>query len=200
MNLSDLGFAVEPMTAADVPEVMAIEVASFTAPWSSRAFLYEIDRNTASTMLVIRRGPPRGSPWSTALAQLGLIGKGAVLGYGGFWLLVDDIHISTIAVHSHWRNRGLGELLVLSLLERGLELGAQRATLEVRVSNLAGQSLYLKYGFAICTRRRRYYSDNDEDAYIMTTPGFGTPEFQANLRRQRHRLLVRLQAHQSPPA
>ena len=200
MNLSDLGLAVERMTAADVPEVMAIEVASFTAPWSSRAFLYEIDRNTASTMLAIRRTEPRGSPWSTALAQLGLIRKGAVLGYGGFWLLVDDIHISTLAVHSHFRNRGLGELLVLSLVERGLELGAQRATLEVRVSNLAGQSLYLKYGFAVCTRRRRYYSDNDEDAYIMATPGFSTPEFQANLRRQRRRLLVRLQALQSPPA
>jgi ribosomal-protein-alanine N-acetyltransferase len=173
-------------------------VASFTAPWSTRAFLYEINRNTASTMLVIRSRPPQGSPWSTALAQFGLRRKEEVIGYGGFWLLIEDVHISTIAVHAAWRNRGLGELLLLSLLEQGRDLGAQRATLEVRVSNLAAQSLYLKYGFEITTRRKRYYSDNNEDAYLMATPGFITPEWEANLRQRKRRLLVRLQAPQRP--
>jgi ribosomal-protein-alanine N-acetyltransferase len=189
------------MTVADVPDVMAIEVASFPLPWSSRAFLYEIERNTASTMLVVRFGPRRGSQWLRTLGHPGATKKGSVLGYGGFWLLVDDIHISTVAVHPHWRNRGLGELLLLSLLERGLDLDAQAITLEVRVSNVAAQSLYGKYGFVISSRRRRYYSDNDEDAYIMAISGFGMPDHREVLSQQRQRLLCTMlsQPGPSPP-
>jgi ribosomal-protein-alanine N-acetyltransferase len=120
-----------------------------------------------------------------------------VLGYAGGWLLVDEIHVSTIAVHPLWRGRGLGELLLISLLERGAELDALRATLEVRISNLAAQGLYQKYGFQIVSRRKRYYADNNEDAYIMITPLFNVPSFQANLNRCRVRLYDRLQAERA---
>jgi len=111
--------------------------------------------------------------------------------------LVDEAHVCTIAVHPNWRGRGLGELLLISLLDRAIELGARVATLEVRVSNQVAQELYNKYIFQIVSRRKRYYSDN-EDAYIMTTPPFDTPEFQMNLSNHRARLYARLQAARPP--
>jgi ribosomal-protein-alanine N-acetyltransferase len=94
-----------------------------------------------------------------------------VLGYAGGWLLVDEIHVSTIAVAPRWRRKGLAQLLLAELLKRGIALGARKATLEVRVSNVAAQKLYQKYGFRIVSKQKRYYADN-EDAYIMATPRF----------------------------
>jgi [ribosomal protein S18]-alanine N-acetyltransferase len=185
-------FLAEPMTLADLDEVMAIERVAFSAPWSMRAYRYEITENEHSTMHVVRPAP-RSNGWLGQLAyQLSLTKRGPVLGYAGFWLLVDDAHIATIAVHPRWRGRGLGELLLLSLFDRGAEQGARRATLEVRVSNQAALGLYHKYGFEIASRRRHYYADNNEDAYIMVTPSFETPAFQANLQKCRAQLYARL--------
>jgi ribosomal-protein-alanine N-acetyltransferase len=185
-------FLVEPMTLTDVGQVMAIERRSFSAPWSVRAYRYEITENEHSTMRVVRPAP-RSNGWlGQLMVQLNLIGPGPVLGYAGSWLLMDDVHIATIAVHPRWRGRGLGALLLLALLDRGIELGARRATLEVRVSNQAALGLYHKYGFEIASRRKRYYADNNEDAYIMVTPPFETPAFQANLHTCRTQLYARL--------
>jgi ribosomal-protein-alanine N-acetyltransferase len=185
-------FRVEPMTLADLEEVMAIERVAFSAPWSVRAYRYEITENEHSTMRVVRPAP-RSNGWlGQLLYQLNLTGRGPMSGYAGSWLLMDDAHIATIAIHPRWRGRGLGELLLLSLIDRGAELAARRATLEVRVSNQAALGLYHKYGFEIASRRKRYYADNNEDAYIMFTPPFETPAFQANLRKCRTQLYARL--------
>jgi ribosomal-protein-alanine N-acetyltransferase len=193
-TMSDrLPYVVEPMTPADLDQVMEIERVAFPAPWSPRAYRFEITENEHSTMVVVRsknRFDGRLAEWIRSVKRLR---PGPVLGYAGFWLLVNDAHIATIATHPQWRHRGLGELLLLSLLERGAKLGAHRATLEVRVSNWVALSLYLKYGFEIVSRRKRYYSDNDEDAFIMATPPFETPKFQANLGQCRTQLLGRLQ-------
>jgi ribosomal-protein-alanine N-acetyltransferase len=116
------------------------------------------------------------------------------LGYAGFWLFVDEIHISTIAVSHQWRRRGLGELLLMALLDRGAEQGIHRVTLEVRVSNLAAQALYEHAGFEITSRQRRYYADNDEDAYIMVIPDLHEAAFQSCLGQRRDLLHARLQA------
>ena len=192
--LDRLPYVVEPMTLSDVGQVMAIERVAFPTPWSARAYRYEIAENEHSTMLVVRPTPrPREWP-NRVLRRLRLTQPRPVLGYAGFWLLVDDAHISTIATHPQWRRRGFGELLLISLLDRAAERDADRATLEVRVSNQAAQNLYYKYGFQIASLRRRYYADNNEDAYLMTTPCFETPSFQANLHRCRIRLGSRLQA------
>jgi ribosomal-protein-alanine N-acetyltransferase len=189
-----LPFVVEPMTLADVDEVMRIERDAFPAPWSARAYRYEIAENEHSTMRVVRPSQASGT-WLTALLhRFDFIGPGPVLGYAGCWLLVDDVHISTIAVHPQWRGKGLGELLLISLLDRGAELGALGATLEVRVSNLAAQGLYHKVGFKIVSLQKHYYADNDEDAYIMVTPPFEALEFQANLRQRRNQLTSRFLA------
>ena len=93
-----------------------------------------------------------------------------MLGYAGLWLLIDEAHISTIAVAPEWRGRGLGELLLASLLERAISIGADVATLEVRASNLVAQNLYRKYRFTVVGVRKGYYTDNFEDALVMTTP------------------------------
>lgn len=179
------------MTVADLDQVMQIERVAFPSPWSVRAYRYEITQNEHSTMLVTRPAPRNNGRVTQWLYQLMAGGPGPVLGYAGFWLLVDEIHISTIAVHPQWRGRGLGELLLISLLDRGAELDARKATLEVRVSNLAAQGLYHKYGFKVISRQRRYYADNNEDAGILITEPFETPEFHANLEHCRASLQAR---------
>jgi ribosomal-protein-alanine N-acetyltransferase len=185
-------FVVEPMALADVDQVMQIERVSFSAPWSARAYRYEITENSHSTMRVVRPKPRWHSPLGLALQRLVGNVPGPVLGYAGAWHLVDELHVSTIAVHPDWRRRGLGELLLLSLVDRGLELGVRRATLEVRASNLAAQALYRKYGFETLSMQKAYYSDNNEAAYIMGTPGLATATFQARLRTWQAQLHARL--------
>jgi ribosomal-protein-alanine N-acetyltransferase len=186
-------FVVDPMALADVDQVMQIERVSFSAPWSARAYRYEITENDHSIMRVVRPRPRWQSPVGLALQRLIGALPGPVLGYAGAWHLVDELHVSTIAVQPDWRRRGLGELLLLALADRGLELGVRRMTLEVRVSNLAAQALYRKYGFETISVQKAYYSDNNEDAYIMGTPDMGTAAFQARLQTGRVILHARLQ-------
>ncbi len=181
------------MSLADVDQVMDIEHLSFSAPWSARAYRFEITENQNSVMLVVRPAAGREGLLDRLLGRR-LAARGPVVGYAGMWLLVDDAHVATIAVHPAWRGRGLGELLMLGLLERGRARGARRATLEVRLSNLGAQALYQKLGFETASRRRHYYADNNEDALIMVTPPFDTPGFGDNLDRCRAALHARLGA------
>lgn len=194
-------FIVEPMAVADLPGVMSVERLSFSSPWSEQAYRYEIDRKDQGALLVVRRRP--ASPlelWAGRLHRAGLIGSSGrpVLGFGGLWLLAGEAHISTLAVHPDWRGQGLGELLLLSLLDRGAAMGATTSTLEVRESNHVAQGLYEKYWFDVVGRQRRYYTDNNEDALIMATPPFSTPEFQTLLARNRAELYARLAANTRP--
>jgi ribosomal-protein-alanine N-acetyltransferase len=187
-----LPYAVEPMKLDDVAQVMEIEQAVFTSPWSVRAYQYEITKNDHSTMLVVRSTGRARDLLGHLKHRLGLVMPLPVLGYAGLWLLVDETHICTIAVHPQWQGHGLGDLLLLSLLDESKRLGAIRSTLEVRVSNNTAIALYHKYGFEIASRRKRYYIDNNEDAYLMTTPSFEINSFQANLDCCRQQLRARL--------
>lgn len=187
-----LTFTIEPMSLEDVDQVVEIEQVSFSAPWSAQSYRYEITRNENCTMLVLKPAQDLHGRLANWLSGIRATRRRPILGYGGFWLLVDVAHIATLAVDPAWRGMGLGELLLLSLLEEGTDLGARRATLEVRVSNRVAQNLYQKCGFEIVSLRKRYYSDNDEDAYIMATPPFETVLFQANLQHRRSRLYERL--------
>jgi ribosomal-protein-alanine N-acetyltransferase len=185
-------YVVEPMALSDLDQVMDVERATFSLPWSKRAYRYEVVDNEHSTMVVVRPATQLFGRPARWLQSLHLAKPEPVLGYAGFWLLVDDAHVATIAVHPDWRGRGLGELLLASLLERAMALGARRATLEVRVSNRTARALYVKYGFQILERRRRYYSDNNEDGYFMVTPPFEAAAFQENLERRLAALKERL--------
>jgi ribosomal-protein-alanine N-acetyltransferase len=117
----------------------------------------------------------------------------SVMAYAGMWILAgSDAHITTIAVHPLYRGRGIGELLLIHCIDRALETHAERMTLEVRVSNSVAKRLYEKYRFSIQGRRPRYYSDNGEDAEIMTTPEIDSPGYRALLAENRAELEARL--------
>jgi ribosomal-protein-alanine N-acetyltransferase len=147
-------FAVVPMEERDIPQVTAIDRLSFASPWSAESYRYELVTNRAAHFWVLL------APVSAAERQ--------VVGYAGFWLIVDEAHIGTLAVHPHWRRRGLGDKLLRTLLDQARELGAVMATLEVRTGNLAAQHLYLRHGFTEVGRRKKYYQDNGEDALLLT--------------------------------
>ncbi|MFC1925787.1 ribosomal protein S18-alanine N-acetyltransferase, partial [Chloroflexota bacterium] len=110
-----------------------------------------------------------------------------ILGYASMWLMVDEAHLTSIAVRETHRRRGVGELLLISIIDLAMHLKAQIVTLEVRSSNLAAQALYEKYGFIEVGLRRGYYSDDGEDAVIMTAENIASAFYQARLEDLRHR-------------
>ncbi len=157
-----LRLAVEPMSLADIPAVHRIERASFPVPWPDYAFSQEIQANRLAHYLVVRAG-------------------GETVAYGGMWLMVDEAHVTTFAVLPAWRRRGVGGRLLVALIELAIEMGARVATLEVRISNRPARALYARFGFRPVGVRPRYYSDNGEDALIMTTEPLSAPDMTRRL-------------------
>jgi [ribosomal protein S18]-alanine N-acetyltransferase len=144
------------MRIEDLVVVHAIERASFAAPWPANAYRSELETNRLAHYLVARADDE-------------------IVGYGGMWLMVDEAHITTFAIHPSWRRRRIGERLLLSFLDLAIDRRAREATLEVRLSNLPARRLYEKYGFKPVGLRPRYYSDDGEDALIMTTEALTGP-------------------------
>jgi [ribosomal protein S18]-alanine N-acetyltransferase len=159
---------VEPMRLRDVGAVLEIERLSFSAPWPAFAFEQELTANRLAHYRVAR------------LAD-------RVVAFGGIWLMVDEAHITTFGVHPEFRRTGIGRRLLLELVAVALELGSARMTLEVRVSNAPAQALYRSFGFTVSGRRIAYYSDDGEDALVMTTPDLAGPAMQALLAAERAR-------------
>ena len=141
---------IEEMRLDDIDAVQEVERASFPVPWPANAFRHELTQNKNAQYIVAREGDH-------------------IVGYAGLWLSLDEAHITTFAVLPEHRRRKIGERMLLSLFERAEKLGAEWLTLEVRASNMPAQRLYEKYGFKPAGIRRRYYSDNNEDAIIMWT-------------------------------
>ncbi len=205
MDLTNLPLVVEPMRLVHVPAVMEIERESFALPWPESAYHHELTHNELARYYVLgprlsSSAPDRSSAWRrlwwTLSHRPDSNARAIVWGCGGFWMMYDEAHISTLAVRVRWRRQGLGELLLLVLLDEAHRLGARLATLEVRVSNATAQALYFKYGFEQVGRRKGYYSDNREDALILTTPELASPDYQALINARRSNLLRRL-AHQT---
>jgi ribosomal-protein-alanine N-acetyltransferase len=157
---------IEAMRLEDLDEVQRIEEASFTTPWPPNAYRSELMTNRLASYLVARA-------------------QGRIVAYGGMWLMVDEAHITTFAVHPAWRRQRLGERLLLAFLDLARDRHAREATLEVRLSNVAARRLYEKYGFRPVGLRPRYYSDNNEDALIMTTEPLGERQMRARIERLR---------------
>lgn len=212
-------YFIEPMTEDDIPRVQVIESQSFSTPWSANTYRREI-RNLQSCRYIVACGsqsPPPQTPRPSAAPRRPSGGifsqivaaifpppepepapdeepdEAPLVGYGGLWLTVDDAHITTIAVDPIYRGQGIGELLLNALIDHAYELGARQITLEVRVSNTSAQQLYLKYGFQPAGTRKRYYTDNGEDALIMWTEPIDTPEYKARLGELRRQMVARLQ-------
>jgi ribosomal-protein-alanine N-acetyltransferase len=159
---------VGPMRMADVAAVLEIERLSFSSPWPAFAFEQELTANRLAHYRVARLGD-------------------RVVAFGGIWLMVDEAHITTFGVHPDHRRRGIGRRLLLQLAEVALDLGSARMTLEVRVSNEPAQRLYRSFGFNVTGRRISYYSDDGEDALVMTTPDLTGPAMRAVLAAERAR-------------
>ncbi len=169
----EVPFIIRRMTLDDLPEVMEIEKVSFRMPWAQSAYQYELTRNDRGFYIVVRLKTDKG--------------EGPLIAYGGFWLLIDEAHICTLAVRPDWRGKGIGELALYSLMDLALRLGAELVTLEVRVSNKPAQNLYRKYGFEVVGKRKGYYSDG-EDALIMTVFDINTPRYRSFLAKNRENL------------
>jgi ribosomal-protein-alanine N-acetyltransferase len=164
-------YVLRHMHLEDIPQVVMIDQASFPIPWSPRTYQFEITNRNTSQMVVLEMpelNPVRASGLRGAVQRL-LSPRipGVIVGYGGCWLIAGEAHISTIAVHPDFRGQSLGELLLIGMLQRGINLGGEYSVLEVRASNLTAQALYKKYEYRIVGRRKGYYRDNGEDALLM---------------------------------
>ncbi len=210
------------MQLEDIQAVMKVERESFSMPWPGNAYRRELKENRLAHYIVARRtGPPlagdlppslegdtsatRPAGWGERLRRLigGPPGDGTsleellsrrVVGYAGLWLMVDEAHITAIAVAPPYRGFGIGELMMLSMTDVAREIGAQYLTLEVRVSNSVAQNLYRKYGFKDTGVRRRYYSDNNEDALIMWSDPLESPGFLHMIEEHRGDLMNRMRS------
>jgi ribosomal-protein-alanine N-acetyltransferase len=194
-----LPYRVEAMVLDDIEEVMVIERQSFPLPWSWNAYMHELRDNQHSHYIVVRQKLPQAPPLPFWRRLIGYPRPrpAPVLGYGGFWLIVDEAHVSTIAVAQEWRGRGLGELLLLSMIRQCLGLGAHVLTLEVRLSNTLAQKLYAKYGFSVVGERKHYYRDNGENAYLMTVQNASSGEYAQHLQTLQAALVERLRTHRT---
>ena len=157
---------VGPMRLEDVPAIHLIENASFPTPWPDYAFRQELQTNPMAHYLVVRAGHE-------------------TVAYGGLWLMYDEAHITTFAVLPDWRRRGIGGRLMVGLMDVALVLNARVMTLEVRLSNRPARELYGRFGFKPVGVRPRYYSDNGEDALIMTTDVLSSPEMTVRIEQMR---------------
>lgn len=173
-------YNVRAMTEADIPQVVDIEHESFPTTWPQTAYRRELSNNLARYLVLVDRSQPpitdeqqpkrrsffdvfkRKDPVPPTTEYLA--------GYIGVWLMVDEAHIVAIAVREAYRGAGLGELLLAQAIDLALENDQESMTLEVRKSNAIAQRLYEKYRFLKVGVRKRYYSDDHEDAIIMTTP------------------------------
>ena len=148
-----LPVSVESMAEADLEPVLDIEYLSFSSPWPRDIFLGELRGSDIAQLFVAR---------ILEGAQ-----QGRVAAYSCTWIVADEMHITSFAVHPQFRRQHVGQQLMAGILARALESGCRQAVLEVRASNYAAQRLYSRFGFAPVAVRERYYADNNEDAIIM---------------------------------
>ncbi|GMW02446.1 MAG: hypothetical protein AMXMBFR84_35820 [Candidatus Hydrogenedentota bacterium] len=138
----------EPIELKHLDAIMLIEPEAYPEPWTEAMFRDEI-RGNRSYFYVVNLGPE-------------------LIGYGGFWLVVDEAHITSVTIRNDLRGRGYGRCLLAYLLEVAVKVGAEVATLEVRTSNAVARELYASMGFRVAGLRKKYYPKSNEDAIIMT--------------------------------
>ena len=139
---------IRPMTLEDLQAIYALEVKCFKVPWTKEAFKNEIVQNKLAHYYVLSL-------------------EDKVIGYGGLWHIMDEGHITNIAIDPSYRNKGYGKILMKTIMEETMKMGIDFMTLEVRVSNISAIKLYEALGFKSSGIRPKYYTDNQEDAKIM---------------------------------
>ena len=162
---------LKPLTQAHLSAVLELDRLCFGGLWTLEGYQRELNSpNSEFLSLFIPTTPITPSPHHPTL-----------IGIGCLWAILEEAHITMLAVHPHYQHRGLGRMLLIALLTAARDRNLERATLEVRVSNLAALSLYEAFGFKTAGRRRRYYQDTGEDALILWRGDLQHPEFQKNL-------------------
>ncbi len=210
-------YVIEPMIEDDIDEVGGVERRCFTNPWPLSAYRREL-KNPAQNFYIVLRDDPDATDASEELQDRDVdltrvrsgsrrsrrfmfwhLGRRAaketpppIIGFAGMWNLYDEAHVTTIGVIPEYRGRGLGELLFLAMIEEAVRRGVTWLTLEVRVSNTSAQALYAKYGFTVQGRRPRYYSDNNEDAFIMWSQSLKKPEYVTEIASLQRRLVHKM--------
>ncbi|GCE20470.1 ribosomal protein S18-alanine N-acetyltransferase [Dictyobacter kobayashii] len=200
---------------SDVPRVIEIERLAYPSTWPPSAYRKELQDNRWAHYIVLRdkhileeqssvpaepekARKTRPFPLSLLPSRPAVTAPSpdlaSIIGFSGLWLMVDEAHITTIAMHPDYRGHGLGEMLLVSLIDISYNIGAKWVTLEVRVSNHTAQNLYRKYGFQEAGVRHRYYSDNQEDALIMWTDEINSAAYKQKFLALKAALLQKLEA------
>jgi len=199
-----LAFNVRLMRKEDIPQVAEIDREAFPTLWPPANYQRELNNRLAYYIVAcdeeerVEPLEPKATPqkgFSGLTAKLRQLfnhdrffgneppasGRGYIFGFAGFWIMAGEVHITNIAVREQHRRQGMGELLLISLIDLAIELGARLITLEVRASNTTAQSLYSKYGFNQVGLRRGYYTDNREDGVLMSLENITSIPVEANL-------------------
>lgn len=211
-----MGYVVRPMQAVDIAQVTEIDREAFPTQWPPPSFEKDLSKKIVRYLVAFKDGSgsyrqtKAGEPKANGNLQ-GLLSKikrlfnkehssnqgmvtqptQIILGYASVWLMVDEAHLTSIAVRETHRRHGIGELLLIFIIDLSIQLNAQVVTLEVRVSNLAAQTLYEKYSFAKVGLRRGYYSEDGEDAVIMTTEVITSASYQATFQELKREYMQR---------
>lgn len=149
MEQTQRGLVIKPMTLNDIDGVMSVELECFTTPWTRESFIYELQNKDLTHYIIAKY-------------------RDTVIGYCGIWLILDKAHVTNVGVLPSYRGCGVGEILLRTIITIAKRYKAKTLTLEVRKSNYIAQNLYFKLGFLPCGIRIGYYSDDKEDAIIMT--------------------------------
>lgn len=199
-------YSIRPMVKEDIEQVNEIDHEAFPTQWPPANYGQELQNKIAHYLVVyddtrifkyytpFTKNQPNKFLWlfpkrkSQRSAETPLLTHFYIIGFAGIWMMVDEAHITNLAVRQEYRGKGIGELLLLASIDLANELKASFMTLEVRASNVVAQSLYSKYGFAQMGVRRGYYLDNREDAFIMSTDILSSPSFQEHIRQLRETL------------
>ena len=209
-----MDYIIRPMKEGDIPQAIEIDREAFPTQWPHPTYAslkqelrnrlaryMVVTKQNETTLEAVDQDTDNKSLWQRLLRLKHLFdhdrffgeekpppSRDYIVGMAGFWVMADEAHITTIATRNAYRRQGIGEWLLISVIDMAKQLSANVVTLEVRISNKQAQALYKKYGFQKVGVRRGYYSDNGEDALLMTTATVASPSFQSHLQRlkQRH--------------
>lgn len=204
---SSLYYSIRPMRKEDICQVTEIDHEAFPTMWPPANYerelrtplahyivAYEGSKTTKKTRVTVTKEKGPASlvsrvqqllPYKPTLntEELPPADKQYIAGFAGLWMMADEAHLTNIAVRRSHRQRGIGELLLISMIDLALELNAHILTLEVRASNISAQSLYYKYGLSVVNVRQGYYTDDKENALVMTSADITSAAFQEHLNR-----------------
>jgi [ribosomal protein S18]-alanine N-acetyltransferase len=163
-----LDVTISPVDVIDIEAILSLDRSCFGGLWSIDSYRRELANENSHFLAITvdRRLEPETQ---------------GTIGFGCFWAILDEAHITLLGIHPRYQGRGLGQLLLCALLDRAREIEMARATLEVRDSNRSAIHIYEKYGFQTVGRRKKYYQDNDEDGIIMWRGGLQHPYFPQEL-------------------